>query len=232
MRKKSLKFCCGIICLFLFIGCVTQKKNGKLGKNIPLGDRYADEMKAKTYINHSLNLTLEFDDDWAIKNQYRHFDNFEKMFADLYNSDITEVLFLGYNNKIECGVRAFVAELGVKNQEYFEKLKNQEDSSLSKYKIEYLTTEELLLRNTECYHVVMQLTLNKNNIFIYDSIFFKDSLYNFRVDLWCTKETYEVEKENFLRFFNTVNFDTKKRIETPVSQEKETEGDQTTDITS
>ena len=190
-----------VFCLLL-CGCKTLKSG--IGKNIPLGDRYDDSVTDNVYKNSELKLTISFNEKWTLKNQYRHFDNFEKMFVDQYNSEISEVLFIGYNDEDKCGVRCFVSELGMKNQDYFEKLKAQESVTLGKYKTDWFLTEDLALKNFECYHTAMELTLNANNVFIYDSIFFKDTLYNFRLDFWCTKSDYEVQKEVFNKFFNNV----------------------------
>lgn len=187
----------------LLCGCKTFKSG--IGKNIPLGDRYEDTVTAdNVYKNSDLKLTISFNEKWTLKNQYRHFDNFEKMFVNQYNSENSEVLFIGYNDEDKCGVRCFVSELGMKNQDYFEKLKAQESVTLGKYKTDCFLTEDLALKNFECYHTVMELTLNANNVFVYDSIFFKDTLYNFRLDFWCTKSDYEVQKEVFNNFFNNV----------------------------
>lgn len=187
----------------IFYGCKTTK--GNIGKNFSLGDHYEDQITSdNVYKNSVLDFSIPFNEKWTLKNQYRHFDNFEKMFVDQFNSESSEVLFIGYNDEDKCGVRCFVSELGMKNQDYFEKLKSQESVTLGKYKIEYLTTEDLELKNFECYHTVMELTLNANNIFVYDSIFFKDTLYNFRLDFWCTKSIYEVQKEVFNNFFNSI----------------------------
>ncbi len=192
-----LSFC------LLFFSCKTMKNN--IGKNFPVGDHYEDYVSSDNiYKNSDLNLSIPFNEKWTLKNQYRHFDSFEKMFVDQFNSESSEVLFIGYNDEDKCGVRCFVSELGMKNQDYFEKLKAQESVTLGKYKIDYSTTEDLELKNFECYHTVMELTLNANNIFIYDSIFFKDTIYNFRLDFWCTKENYKVQKEVFNNFFNGV----------------------------
>ena len=203
MKKIINRIVISSFCLLLICSCNSLKSN--IGKSFSLGDHYDDEITSdNVYKNSELDFSIPFNEKWILKNQYRHFDNFEKMFVDQFNSETSEVLFIGYNDEDKCGVRCFVSELGMKNQDYFEKLKVQESVTLGKYKIDYSTTEDLELKNFECYHTVMELTLNANNIFVYDSIFFKDTLYNFRLDFWCTKNNYEVQKEVFNNFFNNI----------------------------
>ena len=113
----------------LLWGCKTLKSG--IGKNIPLGDRYEDTVVDNVYKNSDLKLTISFNEKWTLKNQYRHFDNFEKMFVNQYNSETSEVLFIGYNDEDKCGVRCFVSELGMKNQDYFEKLPDSTNCSNS-----------------------------------------------------------------------------------------------------
>lgn len=224
----NLKVAAILSFLLLFLGCKTMKNN--IGKNFSIGDHYADFVSSDNiYKNSDLNLSIPFNEKWTLKTQYRHFDGFEKMFVDQFNSESSEVLFIGYNDEDKCGVRCFVSELGMKNQDYFEKLKAQESVTLGKYKIDYSVAEDLELRNFECYHTVLELTLNANNIFIYDSIFFKDAIYNFRLDFWCTKENYKVQKEVFDNFFNGVELNLEgSSIKKNFNSEKVNEQDITT----
>ena len=195
-----------ILLLLVMFSCATQATTMRLGREVVIGDIYEDKLDDKSiYHNTTADLKLQFNSDWAIKTKYRHFDTYERTLADSFNSDNSELMFIGYNNKSEIGVRAFISEIGITNQEYYEKLKSQESLFLSKYKVEYPVVEELTLKNIESYHVTMQVTLNKHNVFIFDSLFFRDSINNFRVDFWMTKEVYDTKKDYIDRFYEQID---------------------------
>ncbi len=201
---KNLTFFFSVLLIIFILDCKSDSE--KVVETISSGNNFPDEYKDNTYTNHFLNLSMFFDIDWVLKTDYIHFDSFEKEYADSFNSKNSELLFAGYNESIKAGVRATIDKSNLAGDVYFEKLKNAGSSLIYRFKPEYKKNEFIYLDNFMAYQTLMKVTLNNNNIYIFDSIFFTISTYTIRLDFWIQEQDYEENSNYFYKTYNSILF--------------------------
>jgi|GEM_PF-1494616 len=197
-----------IVILILFTGC---KANDNILKKIKEEenkyDKFKDWYKNYLYINKDLRFKVEFDGDWLIIPEYSEFNDFQKKYSKYFSTDYGEVLFIGFNDKYNIGLRCTCEALGLSNDEYFDKIKDESKKDITDYNIKIIAEdEEFILKNIEAYNFVSEIKLNANNIFIFDSILFVNSNYNFRIDVWIAKDIYENQKSYIHKIYNSIDF--------------------------
>lgn len=201
------KYFCKMFTIIFFIvaaSCKSFTPRDDNGGKIAPGDIFRDTYEKNAYDNQVLKLLIPFDENWLIKYRYIHFDKFERDYADYFNTDKSEVLFIGYNETIKAGVRCTVAAEAMKNDKYFEKIKSQDYERVNKYKGNFTKNEAVYLENLEGYHTILDITINPQNKYIFDTMYFKSDIYNYRLDFWISKDSYEKEKDYFYKIYNSI----------------------------
>ena len=161
--------------LFILLGCESRDEIlNDIFEEENKYDRYEDVYENYKYKNKNLGLTLEFDENWIIIPEFENFDDLQKKYAKYFSSIKGEVLFVGYNDKRKIGIRCTCEKLGMDNSKYLEKIKSVAKSEINDYQIKFLTEEEINLKNTTGTNLILETTINKNNIFIFNSIFLKE----------------------------------------------------------
>ncbi len=168
-------------------------------------DKYEDVYQKYKYINKKLNFTMEFDADWIIITQYQNFDDFQKKFARYFSTAYSELLFIGFNDKKDIGLRATVETLGLSNKKYAEKIKSANQMDSSNYKITILNDQKINLKNVQAYSLVFETAINPKNSFVFDSIIFRDHKNNFRIDMWTDKKNYDAVKDYIFSIYQTID---------------------------
>lgn len=196
-----------IMFIFVILSCGTNNLMlKKLEDEKNKYDKFIDEYAANKYTNKDLRVTLEFDSDWVIIPRYEDFNDFQKKYARLFNSDFSELLFIGFNDEKKIGVRCTCETLNLKLTEYHEKIKSVLLNEITEYGIKFITEAETSLPNIMGYHAVYETKLNDNNIFIFDSILFNNLNNNFKLDLWIEKSLYENNSDYIFSIFKSIDF--------------------------
>lgn len=152
-------------------------------------DKYTDIIDEFIYYNISLKFKLEFDGDWHIKNEYKHFDRFQKKYASFFVSEESEVLFIGFNEVKKIGIKATAEKSTLSPKDYFEELRSVSGSVLMQYKPVFIKTDDLTLQNIGTYHAEYEVTLN-NSSFTFFTILFKKDNFIIKLDIWSDKEKF------------------------------------------
>jgi hypothetical protein len=204
MKNLNLLF----ILIVFIISCKTNSTQKTIDKFILNKDDYNkfdDRYSKYKYINKSLNMTMDFDSEWIIITDYQNFDDFQKKFARYFSTAYSEVLFLGFNDKKNIGLRATVEILGLSNKDYVDKIKATNILDQNNYNITIINDKEINLKNIQAYSLIYEIKLNENNYFIFDTIIFKDNKNNFRIDIWVNKKNYEKQKDYIQSLFQTID---------------------------
>ncbi len=192
--------------MFLIFSCQSNNTIEKISTDKNKFDKFEDTYSESRYYNKNLGLVIEFDSDWVIIYKYDNFNDFQKKYSQYFSTDIGEVLFIGFNEKKKIGVRCTCETLDLNNDKYYEKLKNENKTDAVNFKITYLSAMELILKNINSYQFVFETELNKNNIFTFDCLLFKNKKYNFNLDFWADKNIYSLEKDYILSIYNKIDF--------------------------
>ncbi|OHD13972.1 MAG: hypothetical protein A2086_10570 [Spirochaetes bacterium GWD1_27_9] len=169
-------------------------------------DKYKDSYKDFTYENKSLGFTMSFDKDWVITTEFRNFDSDQKKYATYFATPTNEILFFGYNEEKKIGIRAIKEELGLANDDYFSKIKESNSSDVNNYGIRFPKSQKVVLKNIQGLNFVFETTINAKNVFVFDSIIFKNKNSNFRVDMWTKKSNYETVSSYIATLYQTIDF--------------------------
>lgn len=179
--------------LMVFSGCkTTGKLPGNKEEDVTIYDKYSDYVKDNKYVNTDLGLIIPFDNEWLIKARYEDFDDFQKKYAKYFSSEKGEVLFIGYNESKQLGIRATCEKVNLSNEEYLMKIKSIHNEMKMPYLIkEMLDGQPSVLTNIEVLRYIIIFVLNKDNKFSMDSIIFRDNEYNYKIDIWASKPKYD-----------------------------------------
>lgn len=206
IKRKRFFFVFLIILIFI-ITCKSTNTIDKISSQEKINnDKYQDFYKNNIYKNTLMKISIDFDDDWVVKTLYKDFDKFEKDFSDYFNTADNEVLFIGYNNKKSLGVRFVVEKLSLSIDDYYTKINESNLNDTSKYQIEILKNEKIMMKNFEGYYFNMMTTINKNNIFIFDSLLFKNGEFDYRIDFWIKKDNYTTHKQYIKDIMQSIDF--------------------------
>ncbi len=170
-------------------------------------DKYADSYENFVYYNDGLNFKIDFDGNWRITTSSIDFNEMQKKFAEYVLTERSELLFIGENDKNKLGVRCLAEVLGLPIEEYAKNVKSDNDDKNRKYKIKYLEEKKITFDKFEAFHIVYEAEINANNIFVFDSILFKNFNNNFRLEFWTSKANYDSQKEFILSVMRSINFD-------------------------
>lgn len=206
--KIYLKVFLLFIILLSFYSCKTKaEKTKELEEIRKICNKYQDEFKNFIYLNKKLGLKLEFNEDWIINTDYENFDDFQKKYARYFASELSEVLFVGFNNEKKIGIRATCEELGLTNEKYYEFIKKITSNEIQNYKINFIEeNEEKIFKNIKALFTIFETTINPNNIFIFNSVIFNKDGFNYKIDIWINKELYEIEKNYIISIIDTIDF--------------------------
>lgn len=215
--KSYLKIFIFLLISISFISCKTKaEKTKELEQIKKICNKYEDEYTDYKYLNKKLGLTMEFNSDWVINTDYENFDDFQKKYAIYFSSDISEVLFVGYNNEKKIGIRCTCEELGLTNEKYFELIKISTKEEIQKYKIVFTEeNEEAIFKNIKGLLAVFETTINSNNIFVFNTFIFSKDGFNYKIDIWIEKDLYEIEKSYINTVLDTIDFISIENIPSP-----------------
>lgn len=204
------------IIFFLCICCKTKaEKEKELNQTKKICNKYEDQYQDFKYINNKLGLTLEFNSDWIINTQYEDFDDFQKKYAKYFASELSEVLFVGYNNEKKIGIRGTCESLGLTNEEYFEVIKTTTEKEIKNYKIKFIEeNDEAIFKNIKAFSTIFETTINPNNIFVFTSVLLNKNDINYKIDIWIKKDFYEIEKNYIYSVLDTIDFISIENIQT------------------
>lgn len=184
--------------LLLFFSCTSMNKGIlKKQRDNKAFDKYEDVYDEFVYYNIDLKFKLEFDSDWRIKHEYRHFDRFQKKYASFILSDESEVLFIGFNEEKKIGIKATAEKSSLAPPDYFGELRNLTGQILHTYNPNFMNVTELTLKNIGTFHAEYEIKI-QNNVFRFRTIIFRKESHIIKIDIW-------TEKNNFT--FNTLYID-------------------------
>jgi hypothetical protein len=170
-------------------------------------DKYTDSYENFVYYNDGLDFRIDFDGNWRITTSSIDFNEMQKKYAEYVLSERSELLFIGQNEKNNLCVRCLAEVLGLSIDEYAKNVKSDNNDKNRKYKIKYLEEKKITFDKFEAFHVVYEVEINANNIFVFDSILFKNFNNNFRLEFWTSKANYESQKEFIQSIMRSINFD-------------------------
>lgn len=178
-------------------------------------DKYKDVYKDYIYNNIILKFKLEFDSDWHIKNEYRHFDRFQKKYASFFISEESEVLFIGFNEDKKIGIKATAERTSLSPQEYFAQLRNLTGAVISQYKPSFNQIAELTLKNIGTFHAEYEISL-QNIVFKFRTIIFRKENHVIKIDIWSEKSKFESDSlyiDNILQSVDVLDEDQLKALQ-------------------
>jgi len=168
--------------------------------------KYVDSYDKYVYSNEIVAFSIEFDYNWEIKTDYDKFNSFEKKYADYITTDYGEVLFVGYNDLKKIGVRCVAENIDISNEQYLKDVKNNLSKETAAYKIEVVSEKKTDFKNYTALNFVYAAKISANNAFYFDSILFKNGKYNIKLDFWTNKNSYETNKEEILKIYDSLEF--------------------------
>ncbi|MBP7553603.1 MAG: hypothetical protein KA885_09250 [Spirochaetes bacterium] len=168
--------------------------------------KYVDNYDKYIYHNEIIAFSVEFDYNWEIKIDYDKFNSFEKKFADYITTDYGEVLFVGYNDLKKIGVRCVAENLDISNEQYLKDVKNNLSKETTSYKIEVVSEKKTDFKNYAALNFIYTAKISHNNLFYFDTIFFRNGKYNIKLDFWMNKDFSETNKEEILKIYDSLEF--------------------------
>jgi hypothetical protein len=196
--------------LIILLAIFSCKNDGGTIKNLVEEkidyDKYDDYYKNFQYTNKKLGLKIQFDSEWSILTQFKDFEAFQKKYVRYVTTEKSEVLFLGSDDTKKIGVRCYCETGGISNEDFLKKIKDLNVRDMTSYDVAVKKEEKTVLRNFEAVNFVIQTSLNKKNIFVFDSILFKNQGFNYRLDFWCSQKNYDLYKDYIFNLYQQVDF--------------------------
>ena len=192
--------------VFFITSCESSFDVTKIIKKQRNYDRFQDGYSDFTYENSYIGFRIEFDGGWTILTQYSNFDGFQKNYAEIFYTELSEVLFIGYHSEKKIGVRATNERLSIPSEQYIKNVKQQNAGEISKYKIEFVEEKKIEFDKFEAINLIYNIAINHINVFIFDTIVFKNFENNLKLEFWVENSEYEENKEYFNQIFNSISF--------------------------
>ncbi len=189
-----------IIIIFFISSCTLSKKEGE--KFVETKDHFTKGV----YLNDELGLEIKFDSDWIVLLSYNDFNSDQRELSSYFNSENDELLFIGFNEKDSIGVKCTNQILGLQNQDYLDRLKKSNSDYFTKYHYEEVSSEEKVYSKIEGIRLISKIKLNKNNIFVFDSLIFKNRINNIKLDFWMSQDVFKEKKNYIENIFESINF--------------------------
>jgi hypothetical protein len=197
-----------LILLLLLASCKSDpKKIEKIIEEKIDFDKYDDYYKNFEYTNKKLGLKITFDSEWSVLTQFKDFESFQKKYVRYVTTEKSEVLFIGSNDKKKIGVRCYCETGGLSNENFLKNMKELNLKEVDTYKITVKKEEKVTLKNFEGINYVIQTKINKTNIFVFDTIVFKNNDFNYRLDFWCSSTNYDLYKDYIFNLYQQTDFD-------------------------
>ena len=206
MNTPVLKNILAVFFVLCLLACKSDQVKNIIEEKIDY-DKYEDYYENFEYMNKKLGLKILFDSEWSILTRYKDFENYQKKYVRYVTTEKSEVLFIGANDTKKIGVRCYCETGGLSNDAFVKTIKELNADEISKYNITVIKEEPVTLKNFESINLVTQTTLNPKNIFVFDTIIFKNNNLNYRLDFWCSKDIYDLNKDYIFQLFQQVDFE-------------------------